>query len=396
MIFLYRGFDSTGTFVLTMFEILSTDLPYFMQFYSIIVIAFGCALSVLVNDGQATFGYGFAILLKSFWTLIQMTVNLPNFTYQVIALDNFPHNVKWLADLLTTSFYMIVVIAMLNLLIALMSHTFDTYSQLSEATMLIAKYDVMDSYELTMNPEEIADNHKKYAIIKEKVIEEFYRENWYARISKSLADLVKPPVVDYRYGLNLETQNFKWFDDKVASTPPIHCNIVLFIIHPQQDYCSNSTTGGINDFSKTIAEMIIDYGQYIHDIIVSLESHHPKHISHSCSWHSGAPTKYEADDKSYRNHHHHVYPAPGTEITHADVQSGRWIYLDGGKKSTEWACKYTQKLESEKKLKLTVRREHCLIGSYGHNVIPAIDEALQNWAICSKRPVKYHWNGWEY
>ena len=396
-----------------------------MQFYSIIVIAFGCALSVLINDGQqATFGYGFALLLKSFWTLIQMTVNIQNLTYQAIEVDKFPQNVKWLADLLTTSFYMVVVIVMLNLLIALMSHTYDKYSQLSEATMLIAKYDVMDSYEMTMNPEEIADNRKKYAVIKEKLSEEYNRDNWYARVSKS--------VVNYRYGLNLETQNFKWFDDKVASTPPIHCNIVLFIIHPQVDFYNDATTD-LSDLSKKIAATIDDFGHYIQKIIVSLESRHPKHISHSCSWHPGASSVDEdgqhrncvfptsdtvitrkainamKDDYGHCTHdnhlllesqhrhdnHHHVYPTPGTEITHADVQSGRWIYLDGGKKSTEWACNYTQKLESEKKRKLIVRRDHCLIGSHGHNVIPVINKALQNWAIRSKIPVMYHLKGWE-
>jgi hypothetical protein len=43
-----------------------------LQFYSIVVFAFACALSMLSNNGDWRVGYGFMELLKAIWTLIQV------------------------------------------------------------------------------------------------------------------------------------------------------------------------------------------------------------------------------------------------------------------------------------------------------------------------------------
>jgi len=423
-----------------MFQIISKDLPYFLQFYTILVIAFGSALSVLVSSGQqhaVGTEYGFLLLMKAFWTLIQMTVNLPNFTYHAIDVDRFPSKDKWLADLLITGFYMIVVIVMLNLLIALMSRTYDDYSQLSEATMLIAKYDVMDSYELTMTDEERMTNHQKYSVLqgkissfeeKEKKQERYHNNNnnnnnniyqdnnneglFLLMRRWSLTYLIKPipKVEEHRYGLNLESLNLNWFDDKVASRPTLKLRIVLFLIDPQLDCYKDeegeeANTRSATEFSKEIAAMIEDYGHYIQDIVVSLESRHAKHITHANCWRSGTLSSSSSSSNSRRSRGrrssdnlYSTLPPIGTEIMHADVMAGKWRYIPGDDKNnynnaTAWAARYTKRLESTMNTKLKIRDDHCLIGSRGHSVIPVIQEALQNWTVHSNKPVTYFRKG---
>jgi hypothetical protein len=50
----------------------------------------------------------------------------------------------------------------------------------------------------------------------------------------------------------------------------------------------------------------------IEEIFVTLDSHNREHIAHSKSWNSKADGSGE-------------YPAPFTQISHADVMSGKWF-----------------------------------------------------------------------
>ena len=55
----------------------------------------------------------------------------------------------------------------------------------------------------------------------------------------------------------------------------------------------------------------------------------------------------------------------------------------------EWCLTYTSNLEEKGMRKLTIWPEHCIVGTKGHAVVPVINEALQEWAMISNRPVKY-------
>lgn len=68
------GFDSTGPFILKIYTIISRDVPYFLQYYVIILMALACALSMLTTDGNTAPGAGFFRLLLMFWTLFKQTV----------------------------------------------------------------------------------------------------------------------------------------------------------------------------------------------------------------------------------------------------------------------------------------------------------------------------------
>ena len=72
------------------------------------------------------------------------------------------------------------------------------------------------------------------------------------------------------------------------------------------------------------------------------------------------------------------------------IKIDTWIYQHSLKKDKkDWLRKYTSTLEFKGDFKLTIWPEHCIIGSHGHSIVPVINEALQEWALKSKRPINY-------
>ena len=107
MYYYFMGFDFSGPFVLTIMKIVMNDIPYFLNFYAIILIAFGCALSMLANDGNNSPGYGFFLLLKTVWGLIQSMVGFQEPTHNVSNLNpddgSFTPRMNWIADIVMTA-----------------------------------------------------------------------------------------------------------------------------------------------------------------------------------------------------------------------------------------------------------------------------------------------------
>ena len=131
-----------------------------------------------------------------------------------------------------------------------------------------------------------------------------------------------------------------------------HDDAALFIIDPQNDFHEGGSlaVAGATDDSKRIAELIERHPFEIDHIFVSLDAHHRVHIAHGAFW-------VDADGNP---------PAPFTQISHADVVSGKW-------KSREpvlqqWALEYTSSLEQGGRFTHIIWPYHCLIGSKGHAV----------------------------
>lgn len=77
---------------------------------------------MLANNGNYKAGYGFFLLLQTLWALIQDMVGFQTPTHNVIDLTidgtgSFTPKMNWIADILTTIYYLVVLIVMLNLLI---------------------------------------------------------------------------------------------------------------------------------------------------------------------------------------------------------------------------------------------------------------------------------------
>jgi nicotinamidase-related amidase len=160
-------------------------------------------------------------------------------------------------------------------------------------------------------------------------------------------------------------------DDRYTTNKIIN----LLIVDPQNDYHRSGTlpVQGADEDSKRIAAFIKNNKVRIHNIIVTLESRAQYHISHQLFWkdQNGSPPKLF------------------TIITSQDIRNKVWIPRDAKKDVLEWCLTYTINLEEKGMRKLTIWPEHCIVGSKGHAVVPVINEALQEWATMSNRPVKY-------
>ena len=156
------GLDSTGPFMLTLFRITTRDVPHFMVFYLIVLIAFTTAISLLSNNGNFHLDYSMWHWVMTFYTLIQNTVSLDPTHAKVTDIENVSPNLRWISDLLITAYYASVVIIMLNLLIGMISATFDNYTKYSNEILVLEKYNMLEAMERAMRDDEYAE-HKRYA-----------------------------------------------------------------------------------------------------------------------------------------------------------------------------------------------------------------------------------------
>ncbi len=138
----------------------------------------------------------------------------------------------------------------------------------------------------------------------------------------------------------------------------------FLIIDPQNDFCSPKgslfVTGADQD-SVRLAETLTRLKKKINDIHVTLDTHHKLAIFHPMFW-----------VDSHGNH-----PAPFTMISVKDVETGKWRATNP--QFQKRAMDYVKSLEKNKRYVLVVWPEHCLIGTWGHNVVDPIQKALFEW-----------------
>jgi nicotinamidase-related amidase len=366
------GFESTGPFLLVLTRIVVNDLPYFAQFYVFVLMAFGCAISMITNNGNIDVSFGFSRLLETICGLIQKTISIsPSDIYpaSIVTLDYVSKNLLWVQDILITAYYGVVVLVLVNLLIAIMGTTFGNYSNYNEAYFLMEKYQVIEYLELHMSEDELSLNKASYC--KNKVLGKLLGTT----DSNAEEDEEEPPPSNaYTFEMRVITEDWLHKANVISKK-----KTTLFIIDPQIDFHPGGSLGvdGANEDSQRIADMIMKNKHHIHEIFVSLDSHYPSHIAHAMFW---------IDEKG--NH-----PSPFTPITFQDVKTGKWRPREESEDLMDWCLYYTKALERKGRMTLTIWPEHCIIGSRGHAVVPCINAALQAWALHSKRPVYYVMKG---
>lgn len=141
-------------------------------------------------------------------------------------------------------------------------------------------------------------------------------------------------------------------------------NVQLLVIDPQQDFCSPKGSlfvpGADKDMDR-LATMVSRLAPKINDIHITLDSHRKVDISH--------PMWFK-DRQGKR-------PGAFTQISAADVESGRWdTYLPSFRNRT---LAYLKALEARGRYTHTIWPEHCLIGDEGHNVAPVLSAAVHEW-----------------
>lgn len=123
---------------------------------------------------------------------------------------------------------------------------------------------------------------------------------------------------------------------------------VLFLgIDVQQDFMDNGALGvpGAHGDVERMTQFIYNNMDKIANIAVSIDTHTPHQIFHPCWW---------IDDNGNN-------PAPGTPISLADLDSGKYRPVINPKKSRE----YVEHLEKDGKKTLVVWSYHCLQGTSG-------------------------------
>ena len=372
------AFESTGPFVLTIYRIVSKDVPYFLTFYLVILVAFGCALSMLTNNGSYHVGWGFWALLDAIWGLIKTTVNLPLpagddiLNGSVVPIDEF-----WVYDVISTLYNVIANLMMVNLLIAMISNTFNMLTDSNESLLLIEKCNIMCSLEHSFLAFEkqvpyswisswigfsAANMPTKYAI---KVNHTINKEQI---ISDDAADLSEG-FESYAFEIVENVENWELGESsEVQAAKNKLRKIVLLIIDPQIDFheeggekgtdsyhpLGSLAVPGANADSERVANMINSNIDSINDIFITMDSHFSTHIAHQMCWRSGIPCKAGAPCSEWCVPGVGCPPQPFTAITHDDVKKGRWVYVlpdkDGkvgkeSKENTEWVEQYTKELE---------------------------------------------------
>jgi len=155
--------------------------------------------------------------------------------------------------------------------------------------------------------------------------------------------------------------------------------IELLIIDPQNDFCieqveiynpvlANTITmngslyvGGAEGDMSRLAKMVDRIGDKLYDIHITLDSHRLVDISHPIFWEDSAGNP----------------PGPFTIITLDDVLKGVWKAKNPGYQIK--ATNYVRTLYDNKRYPLCIWPPHCLIGTWGHNVVPELFDSLLAW-----------------
>lgn len=140
--------------------------------------------------------------------------------------------------------------------------------------------------------------------------------------------------------------------------------VEFLIIDPQNDFCHPNGSlfvPGAKEDADRLAGALKRLRNKISDIHVTLDTHHYVDVAHPISWVDSAG----------------VHPAPFTLISKEDVEKGVWKATN-----PQWQGRfldYVTSLEANSRYLLCIWPPHCLIGSWGHNVIEPVYNELLAW-----------------
>jgi nicotinamidase-related amidase len=134
----------------------------------------------------------------------------------------------------------------------------------------------------------------------------------------------------------------------------------LVIIDMQNDFVRPHgalSVPGAEDDVKRLIEFIYANAVQITAIYVTLDSHYPLQIFYSEWW----------EDPQTGEH-----PAEYTVISADDIKNGVWR----ARIDPVWSHKYVAELEKAGKKSLMIWPKHTMVGTWGHNLVPALAEAI--------------------
>jgi len=163
--------------------------------------------------------------------------------------------------------------------------------------------------------------------------------------------------------------------------------ICLVAVDVQNAFCipgfelfvgGRSGTGAVDD-NRRLCELIYRNLDVITQIVPTMDTHQAMQIFHSVFW---------INDKG-------EHPAPFTLISEEDVEKGQWKFnpalgpglgIDAGY-AQRHLLNYTRTLKKGGKYDLTIWPYHVMLGSIGHALVPAVEDAIFFHSIArSSRP----------
>jgi nicotinamidase/pyrazinamidase len=144
----------------------------------------------------------------------------------------------------------------------------------------------------------------------------------------------------------------------------------LITIDPQNDFCIPSGPGGekgalvvagADKDMERLGKFISKNKGRLEQIHCTLDSHQYVHIAHPAFW---------VNSKGEN-------PNPFTLITEDAVKNGEWRAFN-----PKWqarAVAYVETLKKNARYVLVIWPPHCLIGTWGHAIVPSVADALYEW-----------------
>lgn len=149
----------------------------------------------------------------------------------------------------------------------------------------------------------------------------------------------------------------------------------FLIIDPQNDFSDTPGAAlpvpGASADAERLAGLLDRIGDYIAAIHVTLDTHQLVDISHPIFWRNGNGQP----------------PPPFTPITVADVEHKIWQPFKAEHRAR--ALDYVRALRDHGRYTLTIWPPHCLVGAWGHGVIPVVADALRRWEEAGFARVNY-------
>ena len=149
----------------------------------------------------------------------------------------------------------------------------------------------------------------------------------------------------------------------------------FLIIDPQNDFSDTPGAAlpvpGASTDAVRLAALLARLGERIAAIHVTLDTHQLVDISHPVFWCDGAGQP----------------PPPFTQIDVAAVENGLWRARQP--QHQQRVLDYVRALRDNGRYTLTIWPPHCLVGTWGHNVIPVVAAALRHWEEQGLKRVNY-------
>ena len=134
---------------MTISKIISGDIPFFLTFYLVVLLGYAGALCAITMGYDTSNDYGFYLFFAGVYDLIQITVNQGLPAASNFQPSNVPPALLPLYDIVFTTYYLIVVLIFINILIAMINNTYSVYQEYNDALLLLEKYNIMSGMDVS-------------------------------------------------------------------------------------------------------------------------------------------------------------------------------------------------------------------------------------------------------